>query len=200
MGFFFWEAKRVFPSGKLESFKFSQLRTILASNPYAKYIIYDPQKLAIGVVNPRIFLFHTQHYKNNNAKIPASKIYAYCTNFPTYFCKNLLLGNDLMLLTKTPNGYFSPFYLLPPFIKTELTKPEEVIKNIITFFREKTYSVPEYLILQAHGKNAEPVNAIELMEEIKENLRRELDLKPIRRNNDKGFDSPNNDSGLSPGF
>jgi len=189
IGFFFWEAKRVFPSGKLESFKFSQLKTILGSNLYAKYLIYDPTKSAVGVINPRIFLFHRQHYKSDTPKIPASKVRAYSIDFPTYFCKNLLLGNDLMLLTKVQNYYNNSSY--PPALlqflsdlnihESTFLNAETILDFVIRFFRDKVYSIPEYLILQANGTNGEPVNAVNLLKKIKENLKEDWDLKPVHK-------------------
>jgi len=209
IGFFFWEAKRVFPSGELKSFKFSQLETILRSNLYAKYLIYDPTKSAVGVINPRIFLFHRQHCKSDTVQIPASKFHAYSIDFPTYFCKNLLLGNDLMLLIKVQDYYNYSSY--PPAVlqflsdlhihksyKSTFLNAETILDFVIRLFREKVYSAPKYLILQANGTNEEPVNAIELLREIKENLKEDWDLEPVHKIGEGPDDNPDDSPDDSP--
>ena len=189
IGFFSWETKRIFyPSYSLESFRLEQLERILSFNLFAKYLIYDTGRLTIGVVNPRILLFNRDKYSN---ALPASEFYAYTVDFPTYFCRTLLMGNDMMMFYRYQGKY------------AYMNFPHKTKREVVDFFidRVKTFNrSPSYLIMGAQGKGIEPKKALDFMQEISE----ALELTPIepdnnRLDNNGPDDFPGRDpSGLSP--
>jgi len=170
--FFSWEAKK-FPNFELD---LNQLRRELKGNPRLKYLFYnlDRDEEYFTIINPWFLL------AVNNQSIPFCRtsfkncvnIFSYGHDFPSYFVKSILTGNDL-------------YYSFNP--------------NVLESFSEKIEKFEQrkgrkFYILGSIGEGVYPERALEVIRRLKE----EFEL--IKLNDEDKGPNINKDVDKGPDF
>jgi len=179
IGLFFWEAKKIFPDNQIKSFRKEQHERLIhnlgvsievknckAEYTFLKYIFYDLKLKNIGIINP--FFIGTSPDVEN--------IRTFLIDFPTYYCYNVLLGNDL---------------LIPKLSVINLHSIKEILEAFISHLNS-IGSPPQYLIIQANGIDMFPKLSINIIKELK------TDLEKIINNQFKNTQSKNTDIDPEP--